>query len=236
MANEILILPDIHGRDFWRDAVSARDFSEIVFLGDYLDPYGRENIEPEDAFSNFQDIVTWSRSYGHNAVLLLGNHDLHYWRTPYGSLSKGSRFDFDMAAVVAHYFARNVHMFKLAHEAEVAGKKFLFTHAGVNADWLLRHADVVSEARAAALNDILPEHIMVLDEASYRRGGNQPTGSIIWADVNEMKESPLETDFYQIFGHSQQVQDPVITEHWACLDCRRPFIINGDGEIEDLTL
>ena len=161
MANEILILPDIHGRDFWRDAVSARDFSEIVF---------------------------------------------------------------------------NVHMFKLAHEAEVAGKKFLFTHAGVNADWLQRHADVVSEARAAALNDILPEHIMVLDEASYRRGGNQPTGSIIWADVNEMKESPLETDFYQIFGHSQQVQDPVITEHWACLDCRRPFIINGDGEIEDLTL
>ena len=37
----ILILPDIHGRDFYKEAVReavSRNI-EIVCLGDYLDPY-----------------------------------------------------------------------------------------------------------------------------------------------------------------------------------------------------
>ena len=42
----ILIIPDIHGRSFWEEAINdiaehRRDFDTVVFLGDYFDQIGR---------------------------------------------------------------------------------------------------------------------------------------------------------------------------------------------------
>ena len=46
--SKILLIPDIHGRDFWK---KAKDFEgEIVFLGDYLDPYRFEFDKKEIRF------------------------------------------------------------------------------------------------------------------------------------------------------------------------------------------
>ena len=43
--NPTIIIPDIHGRDFWRWVVAHRKEEEtVVFLGDYLDPYEDEWI------------------------------------------------------------------------------------------------------------------------------------------------------------------------------------------------
>ena len=39
---KIIIIPDVHGRTFWRNAVEKyRNVKDvhIVFLGDYVDPY-----------------------------------------------------------------------------------------------------------------------------------------------------------------------------------------------------
>ena len=43
---KLTIIPDVHGRPFWRDAVKDVADTPVVFLGDYLDPYP-------------QDMVTW---------------------------------------------------------------------------------------------------------------------------------------------------------------------------------
>ena len=37
----MILVPDIHGRDFWKVVKSYKD-NTIVFLGDYLDPYINE--------------------------------------------------------------------------------------------------------------------------------------------------------------------------------------------------
>lgn len=50
-AEDCLIIPDVHGRDFWKDAAN-RFPGNIVFLGDYLDPYPLEGISPDEAFTN----------------------------------------------------------------------------------------------------------------------------------------------------------------------------------------
>ena len=44
MKPEVLIFPDIHGRQFWKDAINKFPKDQyqnlkIIFLGDYLDPY-----------------------------------------------------------------------------------------------------------------------------------------------------------------------------------------------------
>ena len=44
MTKRILVLPDVHGRLFWKEPVQKYIdvVDRVVFLGDYLDPYGDE--------------------------------------------------------------------------------------------------------------------------------------------------------------------------------------------------
>ena len=59
----ILIVPDIHGRKFWKEPCSNVDkYEKIIFLGDYLDPYTwREDISKDDAIDNFKEIISFAR-------------------------------------------------------------------------------------------------------------------------------------------------------------------------------
>ena len=58
--NDLLIIPDVHGRTFWREAVNTLQYAHIVFLGDYTDPYPSEGISQEDAYDNFADIIEFA--------------------------------------------------------------------------------------------------------------------------------------------------------------------------------
>ena len=52
----IIIIPDLHGREFWRKAVNELpEDAHVVFLGDYLDPYEDEWIYWTDAFKGLLD-------------------------------------------------------------------------------------------------------------------------------------------------------------------------------------
>ena len=58
--NKIIIIPDVHGRTFWKESVYNninKEDTHIVFLGDYLDAYEQiDNISPEDAICNFEEL------------------------------------------------------------------------------------------------------------------------------------------------------------------------------------
>ena len=55
---KILVLPDIHGREFWKGACEDIDsFDKVIFLGDYFDPYDFEGISVATAIENFQEIL-----------------------------------------------------------------------------------------------------------------------------------------------------------------------------------
>ena len=51
----LIIIPDVHGRDFWRVAVRDYPDGEFLFLGDYLDPYQHEDITVEQALAGLLD-------------------------------------------------------------------------------------------------------------------------------------------------------------------------------------
>ena len=48
---------------------------------------------------------------------------------------------------------------------------------------------------------------------------------MIWSDV---REGDREFTYYQVFGHTQLESEPFITERFACLDVRRPFILDTE--------
>lgn len=69
---KILIIPDVHGRKFWREYIND-EFDHIIFLGDYLDPYPGE-ATAEEALQEFKDIVNFKNSNLEKVTLLIGNH------------------------------------------------------------------------------------------------------------------------------------------------------------------
>ena len=67
------------------------------------------------------------------------------------------------------------------------------------------------------------------------RWGDYPSGSIVWADVEELLVSNPLSGIYQIVGHTMQFDGPIITENLACLDCRAAFSLNEMGNVELVT-
>ena len=84
----VLIIPDVHGRQFWKGAVERfhedieKGAIDVVFLGDYVDPYYFERISEEDAIRNFKEICRFAKGKS-NVHLLLGNHDMPYYDESY---------------------------------------------------------------------------------------------------------------------------------------------------------
>lgn len=239
----MIILPDIHGREFWRKPVEENLGKEhILFLGDYLDPYDYEYIYPRDAYEVFVDILELKIAHPLDITLLLGNHDLHYL----DPIFDGSRKDYLRAERIREKLEQNGDLFDIAKTAQLAGKQFLFTHAGVKQGWLEYNKDLFDRVNTDAVGNCLNslwhmpskrlQLIMALAQVSASRWGECPYGSPVWNDIEDMVNDPDELPgWYQIFGHSQQAEDPVIGEHIACLDCRRAFRLNKTtGDIEEI--
>ena len=100
---QLLIIPDVHGRTFWKDAVSQYEdkVEKIIFLGDYLDPYPDEGITRKGAIRNFEEIIDYKINNSDKVVLLLGNHDLHYWSKEFHTRSRYDSSNANHPIVVA---------------------------------------------------------------------------------------------------------------------------------------
>ena len=240
----MIIIPDIHGRKFWKEAVTGREEDIIVFLGDYLDPYPHDFPDKtadeiwEQTWNNFNDIIEFKKKHPSNVVLLLGNHDLHYI---YPKMDDSSRYDYERAAQIKGKFNENKDIFLLAYERTINGKRFIFSHAGIHklwiADWFgssVTDKNVVDYMNNGFLtND--PSLPRALDQYSTYRGGWESYGSMVWADVREWwSEKPRSSPFgdVQIFGHTQLDDKPInFWNTYYDLDVRRGFLINENGDV-----
>ena len=68
----IVIVPDVHGRDFWKKVLNT-EADKIIFLGDYLDHYPDESTNEHD-IENFKEIIQFKKDNSDKVTLLLGNH------------------------------------------------------------------------------------------------------------------------------------------------------------------
>ena len=222
--NDLLIIPDIHGRHFWRKALGERQWSHVVFLGDYTDPYPQEGISQEEAYDNFVDIIHYAQGHCDRVTLLLGNHDMHYKSHVFRQLAGGTRFSHMMAHRYEQLFDTHDDLFSLAYEAEADGVGCLLTHAGVVPSWYSRHEQLIGELNAENLNRLMDsvKGMEALSEIGWMRGGFFETGGPLWADLHEMKSA--DDVPFQVFGHSQVMGGrPIVTGDYACVDLRKAF-------------
>ena len=124
---KILVLPDTHGRQFWRKPCeNVEQYDRVIFLGDYLDPYDFEGISVEDAIDNFKDILLMAKD-NDKVVMLLGNHDMPYYnKMYYGFNSYHHRHSNMHHKEICKIFKEYEDLFKVSHVED----DVLFTHAG----------------------------------------------------------------------------------------------------------
>lgn len=239
---KIIIIPDVHGRDFWKSALDdIKNGVRTIFLGDYHDPYKHENISKQKSINNFKEIIEIAHKYS-NVELLLGNHDFGYI---YPELCS-SRRDYENYEVISKLFEDNKHLFKICSFYQ----DVLISHAGVHQDWLIdifypvmeSIEDVIKIPLDKIHNDInklLEDEDNLIKSLSIvggSRGGYYHYGSPVWCDISEHRDNNL--FFKQIVGHSMQCFGTTENYSWGlpiqkgiynqitCIDCNRIFELN----------
>lgn len=220
----ILAIPDIHGRTFWEKPCENIDmYDKIVFLGDYMDPYGFEGITVEMALNNFDNILTFANEHTEKVKLLLGNHDMPYFSSTYYNFSSyHCRHSEVYHNDIKQRFKENKDLFKIACTYD----DVLFTHAGCTPGWIMtvfteQYKLTSLDDLVFSLNNLLntDEGLKYLYMVSSDRGGQDKYASCIWADASDtmwyqyqlknpelsVSETALQImQMKQIFGHTLQ--------------------------------
>ena len=230
MSNDMLVVPDIHGRDFWLPALDYQ--GEVIFLGDYTDPYRNENLTDEDAWQGFLKVVEFKRQNPDRVTLLIGNHEMHYYNDdfPAGRFSK----EFYPKYHELLTGDKTKGFFQLCRQIE----NYLFIHAGVTKGWYDLHGKDFLHLGATLeeqLNAIFFKKMHIFHEAAWKyRGGLDDAGSPLWADYRELidEKEPFDPQIIQIIGHTQIASpDPIIKDNFWLLDNRQIYLLH-DNVIE----
>lgn len=208
---KILILPDIHGRDFWKEPCqNINNFDKVIFLGDYHDPYTFQ-VSRDKSMENLRELVKFIEEHKDKITCLIGNHDLSYLISPCSD-----RYD--------RYNAKEVEQLirRMPLQLILQIDNYLFSHSGVLPLWIEENDLKIEE-----LNNLSLGH-PALTQVSPNRGGYDKVGSCVWGDLIEYNDAYHYADYYQIFGHTQLKLGPFIQKDFACLDCREAFILDTE--------
>lgn len=224
---KILICPDIHGRAFWHKAVELiDDVDHVVFLGDYLDPYGYEGISFDTAVEEFNKILQFKETFNDKVTLLIGNHDCHYVDLDFMDCS---RLNYRKRKEMHDLFMNHIEKFNLIFDYE---SKYLFSHAGVYANWLENNDFSFEDLKN--FSKFRENWMSSLEDISFYRGGYNLVGSCVWADLRESLKHSVYPNRHHIVGHTQLEEKPYKAENITCVDVRRCFILNTEtGEINE---
>lgn len=203
--------------------------------------------DAQNLLNMLEDIISLKKNEPDKYILLTGNHsDSYIW----SKFAAASRTDYGNWEKYHKFFSQNLSLFNFVWiENDV-----IFSHAGISEKWAYLFLDFFMKydesalegisyikecaevLRNTRLEDFNNSYIRAVSCISYYRGGEETAGSCEWADVvehidtktprEEPKIIPLGEDgIYQIFGHTQ-LKEPIITDKWACLDCRKGFVID----------
>ena len=247
MKIKYLIIPDVHGRIFWKEPVNkilTETETNIIFLGDYLDPYAYEWDDGEDenriAIDRFKEIIQLKKDNSDRITLLLGNHDGGY------AISTDictTRRDYMNAGEIERLFRDNHDLFQIAEETTLNGKHFIFSHAGIFKGWCRRAFGELADSKDFNPVNALNNAWLVGDETikmklgiydNFRGYGGAIYGSPIWADIRAWPRIKQEETYgFNIVGHTQLEEKPVVLDTIIDLDCRKAFYLDEEGDLYD---
>jgi predicted MPP superfamily phosphohydrolase len=125
-----IVIADVHGRDMWKHIIAQEQPDRVVFIGDYFDSL---KIDGLIQIHNFKEIIEYKTTSGKEVILLIGNHDYHYF--PEIGYTGTSGYQAGIAPYLNQVIDENRKHLQMAYKMG----EFLFTHAGVGETWLKKH-------------------------------------------------------------------------------------------------
>ena len=215
---KIICIGDIHGRSIWKQIVEKEDADKVIFLGDYFDSWDVPGI---DQIHNFKEIIEYKETAftnDHkkvNVVLLIGNHDHHYF--PEVGPSNTSGYQNRIAPNITQVIDENRNHLQMAYQMN----EFLFTHAGVSSvfmDQVFGAGGWKVENLAIDLNELFKYKPKSFEFGSYPLinkmsyldpYGDSEDQSSIWIRPRALMRANRDTlrkQVIQVVGHTQQEQ------------------------------
>lgn len=245
----LLVIPDVHGRDFWREPVGwvlKNNNARVVFLGDYCDCYPNDFDKgvdyQEKAVQGLRDIIGLKKEHPKRITLLLGNHDAYRWNM---TDICDCRTDYQRYEIIHRLFEDNKDLFQLADEEYIGDRHFIFSHAGIHKGYVKfafpDEYDSITDKNVVDYfnNAYLTDDERVIDSLGmydlYRGCGGYDYGSLVWADIHSWFPRQEYDGYgdYQIVGHTQLQHGcgGFIEDKIADLDSAEAFAITVEGEI-----
>jgi|LauGreDrversion4_2_1035121.scaffolds.fasta_scaffold106810_5 predicted phosphodiesterase len=237
-----VIIGDIHGRDAWKQIINQeQDADRFIFVGDYFDSF---DIPGLTQCQNFQDIIEFKTTTDKEVILLIGNHDYHYF--PEIGENGCSGYQVRMAPTIQHIIDINRDHLQLAYQFD----DFLVTHAGVSSEWLNDSIVMWDVPNLAMyLNDLFKYQPLKIGYRSYKQIGDQVYGTggygdetfqgPIWIRPKSLMKAnydTLRTKIRQVVGHTGQRQIDIEGKstggrYYFIDTIPRQYLIVKDGDV-----
>lgn len=242
--NKICILGDTHGLSVWKLIVAQEKPDKVIFIGDYFDSF---DIKGVDQISNFQDIIAYKESNQSEVILLIGNHDYHYF--PEIGDAGISGYQNLLAPSIQYIVGENRKHLQMAYQFD----DILCTHAGVSSafmDSVFGKGGWSEDNIVELLNDkwtYQPKTFEFGGAISFNKMsytdpyGDNEEQSPIWIRPRSLmraNKETLRTKIIQVVGHTQVREidiDGMATgnRYWFidCLGTSGQYMVIEDGKI-----
>lgn len=127
MTHKTIVIGDIHGRDCWKAIYEKEKPNRMIFVGDYFDSF---DIPSEKQQNNFLDICAFKKSGVCEVIMLIGNHDHHYFHSIGYTGTTGYQGTY--APTIGFLLEDNKNLLQMAYQQD----NILFTHAGVGESFM----------------------------------------------------------------------------------------------------
>ena len=199
-----VVLGDTHGRSNWKLAINQEQpVDRVIFIGDYFDSFEISGVEQID---NFKQIIQYKVNNPQiEVVLLIGNHDYHYF--PEIGPNGTSGYQTRIAPSITQVIDENRQHLQMAYGFQ----DYLFTHAGVSPkfmDQVFGVNDWSKESVVVDLNELFRYKPKAFEFNGIDPYGNSTTQTPIWIrpealmSVNKKHKKGLKKDYIQIVGHT----------------------------------
>ncbi len=223
-----LVFGDLHGRSTWKlatymETTFSKHPDRIIFVGDYFDSF---DLKTEEQINNFLDVIEFKKKSGIEVILLIGNHDHHYF--PEIGYTGTSGYQSVGKYQIEYVIDQNREHLQMAYSFN----NYLFTHAGVSTvfmnnvfgegGWSVEHVTV-------ELNELFRYKPHAFEFTGWDPYGNDKNQTPIWirptALLKSNKKSELKKQYIQIFGHTEidridlKAVQKAYGNKYYCIDC-----------------
>jgi len=199
-----IIIGDVHGRSLWKLITNQeQDADRIIFIGDYFDSFDISGVEQ---IQNFKEIIEYKKTSSKEVIVLVGNHDHHYY--PEVGYTGTSGYQKGIAPSITQAVDENGQYLQMAYSFG----EFLFTHAGVSPTFMdgeFGEEGWVEDNVVELLNDLFKYKPRSFDFNGTDPYGDNTYQTPIWIRprslmaVNKKHKKGLKKKYIQIVGHTQ---------------------------------